>query len=114
MVTPETGIVQIKTRSGVVNYSIYSSDVIAAPVTWNLNGVAAAGGQSFVIVPDDGIISDVSIATGQTVSTVGIVQLNDQNVGSVFSWANQVNTLATRVSPQIQVRKGMKLAIIQA
>ena len=114
MVTPESGIIALRGKSGnSYNLSFYSSDVIGSAVTFNLNGIAVAGSQSFYLIPEDCVIEDISITTGQTVSTVGIVQLNDANTGNVIAWANQVSTLATRVKPMIRLPRGAKLTIIQ-
>jgi hypothetical protein len=118
MVTPETGTLIFNTKSDGTGQgftaSFYVSDVVGAFVTWNLNGVAVAGSQNFINVPFDCYLYDVSIATGNTVTVAGIVQLNDQNSGSVISWANQLNTLATRVHPNIPLKAGRKFAILQA
>ena len=115
MVTPENGVFSFRGKSGKsYNISFYSSDVIGAPVTMNLNGLAGAGSQTFYIIPEDCVLEDVSITTGQTVSTVGVVQVNDANTGNIISWANQVNTLANRQKPMIPLPRGVKFTTIQA
>lgn len=115
MVTPENGAIVLTGKSGRnYNISMYVSDVIGAFVTMNLNGTAVAGSQNFLIIPEDCVIQDISIATGNTVTTSGIIQQNDANTGNVVVWANQVNTLATRVKPMVPLSRGAKLTILQA
>lgn len=115
MVTPETGTMTFQGASGRrYSISFYSSDVVAAPVTFNLNGTAAAGSPNFFIAPEDMTLIDVSVVTGQTVTTSWVAQINDVNTGNVISVANSINTLANRVSPGIGYAAGRKVTFIQA
>jgi hypothetical protein len=94
--------------------SFYSSDVVAAALTFNLNGIAVAGSQSFYILPEDCIMEDVSFTSSNTVSVAWVVQINDANTGNVISIANQLNTLAARQKPMIPLPGGRKLTLVQA
>lgn len=112
--TPKNGAIVLRGKSGrSYNLSFYNSDVVGAFCTFNLNGAAVAGSQNFFIVPEDCIIEDVSIATGIADTTSGVIQLNDANTGNVVVFANQVNTLATRVKPMVALSRGAKLTILQ-
>jgi hypothetical protein len=114
MVTPENGVIILKGKSGrFYNLNLYSSDVLGAAVTLNFNGLAGTNSTTFFNTPEDCVIVDVSVATGQTVATNWVVQVNDQNVG-VISIANQINTLATRGAPNIFLQGNKKLTLIQA
>ena len=115
MVTPENGTLSLKGVSGKwYNINFYSSDVIGAPITMNLNGVAGTGSQNFYILPENCFIMDVSVATGQTVTTNWVVQINDQNIGVILNVANSINTLNTRAVPNVPLPANRKLTIIQA
>jgi hypothetical protein len=115
MVTPETGIMTFQGQSGRrYSLSFYSSDVLAAPVTFNLNGTAVAGSPNFYIAPENITLIDVSVITGQTVTTSWVAQINDVNTGNIISVANSINTLANRVSPGIGYAAGRKITFVQA
>lgn len=115
MVTAGNGVLSLRGRSGrSYNVSFYSSDVIGASVTFNLNGAAGAGSQTFYLLPENCMLEDVSFTSTNTVSTAWIVQQNDQNTGNVISIANQLNTLANRQKPMIPLGAGRKLTMIQA
>lgn len=115
MVTPETGTINLKGRSGqMYTYSLYSSDVINAPLTFNTVGVAVATSQNFLIAPEDMVVSDISITTGNTVSTTFNFYANDMNLGALCAEANILNTLTTRSFPQVGYKKGSKITILQA
>ena len=114
MVTAGNGVISLRGKSGKsYNVNFYSSDVLAAATTFNLNGLAVAGSQTFYLIPEDCILEDVSFTSSNTVSTVWIVQLNDANTGNVISIANQLNTLAARQKPMIPLPRGAKFTMIQ-
>jgi hypothetical protein len=115
MVTPENGTLLLKGVSGkVYSISTYVSDVLAAPATFNLNGIAVAGSITFYIAPENCVIQDFSIATGNTVATALVVQANDVNTGSIISLANSVNTLSNRPPVGVGFAKGSKITLVQA
>lgn len=115
MVTAGNGVISFRGASGrSYNVSFYSSDVVGAALTFNLNGLAVAGSQSFLLLPENGVIEDISFTSSNTVAVAWVVQLNDANTGNVISIANQLNTLANRQKPMIPLPKGGKLTMIQA
>ena len=63
MVTAGNGTIQLQGYSGkTYNLNFYSSDVVGAPTTFNLNGVAGTGSQTFYIVPENCVVTDISFA----------------------------------------------------
>ena len=94
--------------------SMYISDVLTAMCTFNTSGAAVAGSTNFWIIPEDCRLIDFSVATGLTDTTIGVINLGDIPTGSILSWANGLNSLATRVSPQLPLPQGRKLTIVQA
>lgn len=115
MVTPETGVITFVGKSGrTYTLSFYSSDVVGAYVTFSTSGLAGTGSQTFWNTPETVQIKDISIITGQTVSTIGVLQVNDVATGNVIAWANVVNTLAFRAFPPMVISAGRKFTIVQA
>lgn len=93
MVTATTGTVTFRGLKTKTPYScsLYISDVVAAKVTFNPNGAAAAGSDTNVQFDEDVVIEDVSILTGPTVATG-------------FSWYSRgvvVANSATLISPNL-------------
>lgn len=119
MVTPENGTLRLVPLAGgqPATYSLYSSDVNTAPgtpVTFSLIGLAAAGSVTFITIPFDCVIDDVSLTTGQTVSKIWTVWLNDAPVpAAIMSYAQIVDTSPNRVFPQLRIAKGTKFQLMQ-
>jgi len=116
MVTPELGSLTFVGSTGkYYSLSLYSSDVVGAAVTFSTYGTAAAGGQAFWNVPAEGVtLVDISIATGQTVTTAYSLNVNDVPTGNVVQLINVINTLAFRAFPKISIKGGSKFTMIQA
>lgn len=118
MVTPENGTVKaVGVKTGqTYTYDIYSSDVIGAAVTFNQSGAAASTSPQSVRAPmtEDIVITDISIATGQTVSTGAVFTANSGVVnGGTIRWANYLNTINTRPALAIRIRAGDFLGATQ-
>jgi len=109
-INPQTG----QPNGNEYALNIYISDVLAAPVTFNLNGPAVAGSPTFYITPELCRFKDVSITTGPTVMTNLVPQSNDVNSGSVFPIANCLTTITTRSFPRLRYNAGRKLTLLQA
>ena len=115
MVTPENGTITLRGKSGrSYTLSIYSSDVVGAFVTMSTFGTAGTGSTNFWVTPEDVVLEDVSITTGQTVTTGWTVNVNDVPTGNIISVANSINTLANRTKPLIGIRAGRKFTMVQA
>jgi len=115
MVTAGNGTLTFRGQSGKsYNINFYSSDVIGAFVTFNLNGLAVAGSQTFYLLPENVVLTEVSFVSSNTVSTGWIVQSNDANTGNVIQIAAQLTTLANRQKPMIPMQAGRKFALLQA
>jgi len=115
MVTPENGSITLRGASGkYYNINLYSSDVLGAAVTMSLVGLAGTSSQNFYILPENCVVVDLSVTTGQTVTTNWSFYINDQPIGNVVPIANIVNTLNQRAVPHIPLPGNRKLTIIQA
>lgn len=115
MVTPENGQLVLKSTDNKRFYSLnlYSSDVIGGFVTMNANGLAVSGSQTFYIIPEPCYIEDISLVTGQTVSTAWVPQLNDTNMGSVIQYTTILTTLNQRSVPHLYLPGGAKFTLLQ-
>src|SRR3990167_13997 len=102
---PQRGLVKFTGRSGrTYSYAVYISDVAAAFVTWATTGTAGTGSTNFIIAPEDVVLSDYSLVTGLTDTTIQVLWLNDSPVpNSVLFDANLVNTLQSRSFPPLAI-----------
>lgn len=110
-----TNVFVFQGKSGRI-YTIngYISDVVAAAVTFNANGAAAAGSLQYWRTPEAVRLFDASFITGPTVST-GMVMTQDGAViaGSSLLLGAQLNTLANRVPLNITFPAGALIGAIQ-
>jgi hypothetical protein len=115
MVTAGNGAITFTGRSGkAYTINFYSSDVIGASCTFNTVGVAVAGSTSFYLVPEDVVVTDISFASTNTVSTNFVPYVNDVPIGSAIPIANILNTLNNRSFGNFGIRSGKKFTLIQA
>lgn len=115
MVTATTGNIIFQGVSGrTYAYSIYISDVAAAFVTFSAAGVAGTGSQNFLIVPEDGMVVDISTLLSPTVAVTISPYVNDLPTGIIIQDANTLSTLTTRAFPRMKIKGGSKLTFIQA
>jgi len=94
--------------------NVYCSDVSGAYVTFSYNGAAGTGSTNFITAPENVVLSDYSIVTGVTDTTVLVAQSNDTNKGVVIAQANHVNTIATRPQNLTGWQAGSKISFTQA
>lgn len=117
MVTPEQGSMQLTgLKTGrPYGYSLYSSDVVGnTPVTFALTGIAGTGSTNFIIVPEDCVVTDLAIHTGQTVSSSWTFWANDAPVpASVVTYVQILDSLTARSFPALKIAKGTKLQLMQ-
>lgn len=116
MVTATTGTATFKGRSTGRTYaaSIYISDVVAAKVTFNMNGAAGAGSDAFWQAPEDVQLIDVAIITGPTVAT-GFTWLSGgaSVPGSATLISPNLTTNASRSAPNIGFRSQSFVTAVQ-
>lgn len=111
---PKNGLIILQGRSGKqYSYNFYASDVANAPITWSTIGAAGTGSSNFIIVPEDCMIADMSVATGLTDTANLVPYVNDVPAGVVVADANIVNTIQTRAFPRIGFQGGRKLQFVQ-
>lgn len=112
---PKNATALFKGKSGrIYSYNIYFSDVANAFSTWATTGAAGTGSTNFIIAPEDMQLVDISVPTGLTDTSNGVLWLNDAPVpNAVIAWANIVNTLNARSFPPLGISAGRKVQIAQ-
>jgi len=105
--TPKNGQLTLTGAGGQRFLDFYVSDVVNALVTYS-DGSSAAGSASPTeyTFNADGVVTDISIATGLADTTNVVVILNGTPTGSIVRWANFVNTIASRPFPGLRFKKG--------
>ena len=98
----------------VYNVSAYISDVVAATVLFNSNGVAGTTSLNYCQFPEAVILTDVSILTGPTVAT----GFNYTTGGTVVPNSNlliaaNLTSIQNRNFPNIAFKQGSQIGAIQ-
>jgi hypothetical protein len=92
---------------------IYLPDAVATLWTFNPSSAALAASQAQLVIPCDGIISDISMATAPT-ATGANLQLDSANIsGNTIRYANFLAANPNRPKLRIPVRKGQILTALQ-
>jgi hypothetical protein len=117
MVTATNGTIRLIGKSGTqYGASVYVSDVIGAPVTFNLVGAAVSTSPNFLTFPEDVALADMSILTGPTVMTLLVPYQGDSPIagGKITGLANVLTTLNSRSFTPVIWKGGVKMQIFQA
>lgn len=96
-----------------ITVDVYASDVVAALMNFDSGSGAGAGSETFYKSPIEGFITDFSILTGMTDTTVGRLTIDNSNTKSTIRYANHLNTLNSRPKLAIPVHRGENIGIIQ-
>lgn len=116
MVTATTGTMTFKGLQSGRTYSVgcYISDVVAAKVTFNMNGAAGAGSDAFWQAPENVQLVDVAIITGPTVAVGFSYFSGGASVpGSSTLISPNLTTNASRSSPNIGFRSQSFVTAVQ-
>jgi hypothetical protein len=107
-----TGTIQAVGVSGA-GYSIdaYVPDAVGGVWTFDSGAGAGAGTPTFYQFPEDVIIFDVSMA-GAPTATRGRFTSNGVPLSSVIRFGNHLYSLNNRPNPNIKLRKGHQLGIV--
>jgi hypothetical protein len=117
MVTAELGTATFQGLQTKATYAvdIYISDVVAAPVTFDSGSGAGATSLQFWKAPEDVMLVDLSVATGNTVATALVPTSNGGQIpGQRFRTANFLNTLAFRPAIKLGFKSGSNVGFLQA
>ena len=114
MTTPEQGSLVLHDDNTGMDYaySLYSSDVTGAFATIDKNLLAGTGSNLFILSPGNCSLKFLSIHTGQTVSSVWRIMVNDAIVGTV-TYQQILDTLTNPIVPNIKIAKGSKFQLLQ-
>jgi len=111
---PQYGTFTILTGGGSsISVDAYFSDVANALANFDAGAGAGSTSETFYKIPADGVIIDFAVVTGLTDTTRGRVTINGSPTKSILRWGNHVNTINNRPKPNIPVRAGENLGIVQ-
>ena len=115
MVTASFGTLIFKGRSKTYSVDFAISDVIGANCTFDSGQGASATSLSFWKVPENVILTDIAIVTGNTVTTNLIPSVDGQIIGGVrYRETIFLSTLATRPALGLGISQGRNFSLIQA
>lgn len=109
-----TGTMQavgLKTGQGY-SIDLYFPDAVATQVTFDSGAGAGSTTESFYQFPEDVVITDISMAAAPT-ATRGRFVSNNVPSASVIRYGNHLYSLNNRPNPNIKVRAGSRLGIVQ-
>jgi hypothetical protein len=114
-VTPETGEVTVLGSSGrTYHYGFYSSDVPGARMNIEQAGVPGNGSPTDVMMLENGFIVDLTITTGQTVTTYAQFMVGGSPIaGGIVKLSAHLDTLNNRAPLHVPVIGGLRLEIMQ-
>lgn len=110
---PQMATLTLTTGSGNISIDVYMSDVVAALGNFDSGNGASVGSETFYKCPVSGTLTDFSILTGMTDTTVARVTVDGSNTKSMIRYANHLNTLNSRPKLNIPIRAGENLGLIQ-
>lgn len=110
---PQYATMTISTGGGDLTIDVYASDVANALCNFDSGQGASSGSETFYKSPVSGFITDFSIKTGMTDTTVGKITVDGTNTRSSIRWANHLNTMSFRPPLRIPVGKNENIGITQ-
>lgn len=92
--------------------NVYVSNVAAEAVTMRPDGKAVAGSPAFFFMPGPAYLHDISLDADPSTVTNIVVKVND-NAVAVLGVKNHLASVTSRPRPNILIRQGQKLTLIQ-
>jgi len=107
MAAAQNGTIMLLGQSGkTYSVDLYAPDAVAGLWGFNANGTAGATSPTQFRVPENCLITDISIATGTT-AVGAIISVNNSSIaGGVIRYANYLNTLTSRPSLRLKLNGG--------
>ena len=96
----------------VYTVDAYVPDAIATKITFNPSGLAVAGSTPYWTAPENCVMVDI---TGKAPTAVGAIATFDgaNMTGFTFRWANQLDTLPTRMKHRLSIPVGVQFGCLQ-
>ena len=94
-----------KGRTYVVD--LYIPDAVATDITFSASGLAASTSQATWRAPEDVVMTEVSLSAAAPTAVGAFLTINNA-VANAATWkhANQLSTLATRMSFYVPIKAG--------
>ena len=116
MVTAEQGTAIFRGNSGkIYNVDMYISDVVGAVVTFDAGSGASATSLGFWKCPENCVLMDLAVVTGNTVATTLIPTADGGQIPGIrFRTSLFLTTLSQRPSIALGFKQGTNFGLTQA
>jgi hypothetical protein len=103
----QNGTITFVAKNGrTYTVDVYSPDAAATFLTFNPTGPAAAGSPTQFRIPEDCVLTDVSVAASPTATNFGFTVNNGAVIGGMVRYANVLNTLPYRIPLRLPLKGG--------
>jgi len=92
---------------------IYAPDAANTQITFNPSGAAGSNSPTTLRLPEDCVISDISIAASPTATGVVLYRNSGSIIGGSLRWANQLDSLVNRQKLRIPLNAGDFVSAVQ-
>jgi len=94
-------------KSRTYTIDMYIPDAIATDITFSASGLAAATSQATWRAPENVVMTEVSLSAAAPTAVGAFLTVNNAVVnGGTWKHANQLSTLATRMSFYVPIKAG--------
>lgn len=114
MAAQNANLVLIAPSGKTYNIDVYLPDAAGTYASFNANGPATSTSKDWILVPENCILYDFSLATSPTATNATVWIDNATQYGMVFRYANQLTSLPNRQRFRIPLMKGQQLQLVQA
>ena len=92
---------------------VHAPDAAATQLCFNPSGAAASTSPNTLRVPEDCVITDISIAASPTATGAVLYRNSGSIIGGAIRWANQLDSLVNRQKLRIPLNAGDFLSAVQ-
>lgn len=114
MTTPTNGTMTLQLANGQTrSVNFYVSDLAGVYAKWATTHLSGANDPDNYVMPMNGVLKDVSIATGPTVSKALILEVNGNTAGTVYDYITFVSTAPYRPPQNVIINQGSVIRLNQ-
>ncbi len=108
-----TGVVKLVARGRTFTVQLYIPDAVATYIGFAAGGLAGSGSPTFYVVPEDCVLTDVSLTTAPT--AVGVTWLANGAAinGGTARWNDYLTSNNQKIPLAIPLSKGTQLGGLQ-
>jgi hypothetical protein len=110
----QNGTITLVSKSGrTYTCDVYLPDAAASFWTFNPTGTAGSGSPTQFRIPEDVVLTDLSIAASPTATASGLTVNNGAVIGGMIRHANCLNSLPYRIPLRIPLKGGDFLGALE-